>query len=111
MGCLHSRRRRYSNANAIPYTIFGTKGITAENVAEKLRGTKIGISSFGSESDVSITLFLRGLGLSRDRDVTVKQLPDAKVTTEDPSAYLDLSLLDELRKQGFFDQMKQMYGG
>jgi ABC-type nitrate/sulfonate/bicarbonate transport system substrate-binding protein len=41
----------------------------------------------------------------------VKQLPDANVSTEDPAAYVDLSLLGELRKQGFFEQMRQTYGG
>lgn len=63
-----------SIANAIPFVFFGANGITAANAAEKLKGTKVGISSFGSESDVAATLFLNRLGLVRDKDVTVVQI-------------------------------------
>jgi hypothetical protein len=39
----------------------------------------------------------------------VSQLPDSRVKTDDPSAYVDLSLVEELRTSGFFDQMQRTY--
>ena len=63
-----------STTNSIPYIVYGAKGITADNAAQKLKGSKIGISTFGSESDVSSSLFLDHLGLARDKDVAVVQI-------------------------------------
>jgi ABC-type nitrate/sulfonate/bicarbonate transport system substrate-binding protein len=63
-----------SHANAIPFSIVGGKGITPENAKEKLKGGKIGISTFGSESDVSASLYLDKLGLAREKDVAVVQV-------------------------------------
>jgi len=63
-----------SHANAIPFTIVGGKGITADNAKDKLKGGKIGISTFGSESDVSASLYLDKLGLAREKDVAVVQI-------------------------------------
>ena len=40
--------------------------------AADLKGGKVGISTFGSESDSTVTLALQKLGLTRD-DVTVKE--------------------------------------
>lgn len=63
-----------SIANAIPFVFFGANGVTPANAAETLKGSKVGISAFGSESDVAATLFLNRLGLIRDKDVTVVQV-------------------------------------
>jgi ABC-type nitrate/sulfonate/bicarbonate transport system substrate-binding protein len=49
---------------------FGFFAATDVNNAADLTGQKVGISSFGSESDVAATLALQQLGLSR-QDVTV----------------------------------------
>lgn len=63
-----------SHANAIPFSMVGTKDITAENAKEKLKGAKVGVSAFGSESDVSVNLYLDKLGLTREKDVAVVQM-------------------------------------
>jgi len=64
-----------STENFIPFIFFGAKGITAGNAAQKLKGGKIGISTFGSESDVAASMYIEKLGLVRDKDVTVVQVP------------------------------------
>lgn len=64
-----------STENFIPFVFFGGKGITADNAAQKLKGGKIGISTFGSESDVAASIYIEKLGLVRDKDVTVVQVP------------------------------------
>jgi ABC-type nitrate/sulfonate/bicarbonate transport system substrate-binding protein len=63
-----------STTNSIPYVVYGAKGINASNAAQKLKGSKIGISTYGSESDVSANIFLDKLGLARDKDVAVVQI-------------------------------------
>jgi ABC-type nitrate/sulfonate/bicarbonate transport system substrate-binding protein len=63
-----------SHANAIPFSIVGGKDVTSANAKDKLKGSKIGISTFGSESDVSVNLYLDKLGLARDKDVAVIQV-------------------------------------
>ena len=55
-----------SGANTMSFRFFGSAGLTAAS----LKGKTVGVSSFGSESDVAATMALRQLGLSR-RDVTV----------------------------------------
>ena len=42
-----------------------------------MKGKKVGITTFGSESDVAATLFIEHLGLVRDKDVSVIQTGDA----------------------------------
>jgi NitT/TauT family transport system substrate-binding protein len=59
---------------ASPFIITGAKGITADNAKTKLKGGKVGISSFGSESDVAVSLYLDKIGLAREQDVTVIQV-------------------------------------
>lgn len=59
-----------SSTNTIPFTIFSPKNI---KTAAQLKGGKVGISSFGSESDIAVTIALKKLGLTR-KDVTVLQL-------------------------------------
>lgn len=59
-----------SSTNTIPFTIFSPKSITT---GAQLKGGKVGISSFGSESDIAVTIALKKLGLTR-KDVTVLQL-------------------------------------
>lgn len=54
--------------------VYGGKGITAQIAPESLKGSRLGISTFGSESDVAASLFLKRLGLVRDSDVTVVQI-------------------------------------
>jgi NitT/TauT family transport system substrate-binding protein len=56
-----------SGANTMSFRFFGAKGV--DNAAA-LKGKKIGVSAFGSESDSAAAMALKQLGLSR-RDVTV----------------------------------------
>jgi NitT/TauT family transport system substrate-binding protein len=56
-----------SSSNTMRFGFFGGRGVTS---AADLKGQKIGISSFASESDVAATLALKQLGLTR-QDVTV----------------------------------------
>jgi NitT/TauT family transport system substrate-binding protein len=58
-----------SLSNVIRFTLFAAPGMRA---AADLRGGIIGVSTFGSESDTTVTLALRRLGLARD-DVTLKE--------------------------------------
>ena len=59
-----------STSNTIPITIFGTTAI--KSMAE-LKGKTIGISTFGSETDIAISIALKQFGLSR-QDVTISQI-------------------------------------
>lgn len=58
-----------SLANVIRFTFFSGAGV---RTAADLKGGAVGVSSFGSESDSTVTLALKRLGLSRD-DVTLKE--------------------------------------
>ena len=55
-----------SGANTMSFRFFGANGVSAGS----LKGKTVGVSSFGSESDVAATMALRQLNLTR-RDVTV----------------------------------------
>jgi NitT/TauT family transport system substrate-binding protein len=57
-------------ANVIRFTFFSAPGVTS---AVDLKGGVVGISSFGSETDSTVTLALQRLGLTRN-DVTLKEL-------------------------------------
>ena len=59
-----------STGNTIPITIFGAAAI--KNMAE-LKGKTIGISTFGSETDIAISIALKQIGLTR-QDVTISQI-------------------------------------
>ncbi len=59
-----------SLSNVIRFALFGAPGV---KTPADLKGGTIGISSLGSESDVTVTLMLAQLGLTR-ADVTVKEL-------------------------------------
>ncbi len=59
-----------STINTIPFTIFTTPDIKSP---KDLKGKNIGISSFGAETDIAVTLMLQKFGLSRS-DVTISQL-------------------------------------
>jgi len=59
-----------STANTIPITLFASPAI---KTAQELKGKTIGISTFGSETDVAVSVALQRLGLSR-QDVTVSQI-------------------------------------
>jgi NitT/TauT family transport system substrate-binding protein len=59
-----------SSANTFSFGFFGAADVKA---AADLKGQKIGISSFGSESDTAVSLALKQLGLSR-QDVTVMEV-------------------------------------
>ncbi|MFL6798256.1 MAG: ABC transporter substrate-binding protein [Xanthobacteraceae bacterium] len=59
-----------STANTIPITIFGTP--TIKSMAD-LKGKTIGISTFGSETDIAIGIALKQAGLDR-KDVTIAQI-------------------------------------
>ncbi|HZR97331.1 MAG TPA: ABC transporter substrate-binding protein [Chloroflexota bacterium] len=56
--------------NYYPYELFVSNDI---NSPEDLRGKTVGISRFGSSSDVSTRLALRLLGLDPEKDVTLLQ--------------------------------------
>jgi NitT/TauT family transport system substrate-binding protein len=56
-------------ANVIRFTFFSGAGI---KTAADLKGGIVGVSSFGSESDATVTLALQRLGLTRN-DVTLKE--------------------------------------
>src|SRR3954468_3417186 len=58
-----------SLANVIRFTFFSGPGV---KTATDLKGGVVGVSSFGSESDSTVTFALKRLGLSRD-DVTLKE--------------------------------------
>src|SRR4029079_2446076 len=56
-------------ANVIRFTFFSGADV---RTAGDLKGGAVGVSSFGSESDSTVTLALKRLGLGRD-DVTLKE--------------------------------------
>jgi NitT/TauT family transport system substrate-binding protein len=58
-----------SMSNVIRFTFFSASGV---KTAADLKGGVIGVSTFGSESDSTVTLALRRLGMTRD-DVTLKE--------------------------------------
>jgi ABC-type nitrate/sulfonate/bicarbonate transport system substrate-binding protein len=58
-----------SLSNVIRFTFFSAPGV---KTAADLKGGVIGISTFGSESDSTVTLALQKLGLTRN-DVTIKE--------------------------------------
>jgi ABC-type nitrate/sulfonate/bicarbonate transport system substrate-binding protein len=58
-----------SLSNVIRFTFFSAPGV---KTAADLKGGVVGVSTFGSESDSTVTLALRKLGLTRE-DVTVKE--------------------------------------
>jgi NitT/TauT family transport system substrate-binding protein len=59
-----------STCNTIPITMFTPPDI---KTAADLKGKTFGISTFGSETDIAISILLKKLGLSR-QDVTVSQI-------------------------------------
>src|ERR1700676_3901949 len=58
-----------SLSNVLRFTLFSGPGV---KTAADLKGGVVGVSTFGSESDSTVTLALRRLGLTRD-DVTLKE--------------------------------------
>jgi ABC-type nitrate/sulfonate/bicarbonate transport system substrate-binding protein len=58
-----------SLANVIRFTFFSAPGV---KTAAELKGGVIGVSTFGSESDSTVTLALQRLGLTRN-DITLKE--------------------------------------
>jgi ABC-type nitrate/sulfonate/bicarbonate transport system substrate-binding protein len=58
-----------SLSNVIRFTFFSAPGV---KTAADLKGGVVGVSTFGSESDSTVTLALQRLGLSRD-EVTLKE--------------------------------------
>ena len=58
-----------SSVNTIPITMFAKPGITMKD----LKGKNIGISTFGSETDIAVSILLKQQNLTR-QDVTVTQI-------------------------------------
>jgi len=58
-----------STCNTIPITMFTKPGVGMGD----LKGKTFGISTFGSETDVAISILLKQLGLTRS-DVTISQI-------------------------------------
>lgn len=58
-----------SLSNVIRFTFFSAPGV---KTAADLKGGVVGVSTFGSESDATVTLAMQRLGLTR-RDVTLKE--------------------------------------
>src|SRR6185295_11176580 len=56
-------------ANVIRFAFIAAPGV---RTAADLKGGVVGVSTFGSESDATVTLALQRLGLTRD-DVTLKE--------------------------------------
>jgi NitT/TauT family transport system substrate-binding protein len=63
-----------SLSNVIRFTFFSAPGV---KTAADLKGGIVGVSTFGSESDSTVTLALQKLGLSRD-DVVIKEFGGGK---------------------------------
>ena len=59
-----------STANTIPITMFTKPDIRSP---ADLKGRNVGISAFGSETDIAVSLALKKLGLDR-KDVTILQI-------------------------------------
>jgi ABC-type nitrate/sulfonate/bicarbonate transport system substrate-binding protein len=59
-----------STANAVPFIFFSARDVKS---AADLKGATIGVSRFGSESDIAVTLALKQLGLTR-KEVNVTQI-------------------------------------
>ena len=59
-----------STSNTIPFTIFSPPAV---KTAADVKGGTAGITTFGSESDIAVTLALKQLGLTR-KDVNVVQI-------------------------------------
>ena len=64
--------------NRMPYVLVAREGI---NTAEQLRGKKIAISRFGSNTDFVVKLAVTQMGLNPKRDIQIMQVggPDARV--------------------------------
>lgn len=64
--------------NRMPYVLVARDGI---NTAEQLRGKKVGISRFGSNTDFVVKLAATQMGLNPKRDIQIIQVggPDARV--------------------------------
>ena len=64
--------------NRMPYVLVARQGI---NTAEQLRGKKVGISRFGSNTDFVVKLAATQMGLNPKRDIQIMQVggPDARV--------------------------------
>jgi NitT/TauT family transport system substrate-binding protein len=58
-----------SSVNTLPFAIYGTKPKTPPLP----KGSTIGISTFGSETDIAISIALKQMGLLRD-DMTISQI-------------------------------------
>src|SRR5262249_55366399 len=58
-----------SSVNTIPITMFSKAGMTLKD----LKGKNIGISTFGSETDIAVSILLKQQNLTR-QDVTVSQI-------------------------------------
>jgi NitT/TauT family transport system substrate-binding protein len=58
-----------SLSNVIRFTFFSAPGV---KTADDLKGGVVGVSTFGSESDSTVTLALQRLGLTRD-DIVLKE--------------------------------------
>jgi NitT/TauT family transport system substrate-binding protein len=58
-----------SLSNVIRFTFFSAPGV---KTAADLKGGVVGVSSFGSESDATVTLALERIGMTRE-DVTLKE--------------------------------------
>ena len=58
-----------SSVNTLPFAIYGTKAKTPPLP----KGSTIGISTFGSETDIAISIALKQMGMTRE-DVTISQI-------------------------------------
>src|SRR2546427_5500033 len=80
-----------SLSNEVRFTFFVNPAVKS---AADLKGGVIGVSTFGSESDATVTLALKKLGLSRD-DVVLKEYGGGKTRTEGVAAGEDQSTAAE----------------
>ena len=94
----------YAMVNWYPYELITVPSV---NTATDLRGQKVGISRFGSSSDVATRLALKHLGLDPEQDVTYVQvgsLPDRIAAMQAGALAAGLAGTPEnlrLKKMGF----------
>jgi NitT/TauT family transport system substrate-binding protein len=94
----------YAMVNWYPYELVVVPTV---NTAADLRGQKVGISRFGSSSDVATRLALKHLGLDPEQDVTYVQvgsLPDRIAAMQAGALAAGLAGIPEnlrLRRMGF----------
>ncbi len=88
-----------SLSNVIRSTLFTAAGITS---ADQIKGGAVGISSAGSESELTTVVALEKLGLARD-DVTLKEIGTLRLAPLRAGAVVATMLGEPYRSEAFAD--------